>query len=806
MQPEEINHSKDASSDFPGDTPAGEEALFAPIEALKGKKLDQYLIRSEIGRGSMGVVFEAEDLNSKQTVALKVLPPNISLSDKIIRRFLREAESVAKLDHPNIVKIFGVGHKKSIYYYAMERLEGRPLDQILKEEEYLDYDRVARLMLQACKAIHFAHEHQIIHRDIKPGNLIVSDNEIVTITDFGLARQEKAATLTESGALVGTPIYMSPEQVLARRGGVDKRTDIYSLGVTMYQLLAGKPPFTSESTQEILNQILEAEPAPPQRWRPKIPRALSVITMKAMEKEPEARFQSAEGMAEELRRFLSGIAIRSKPVSLLARIGKRIKKHKIISTLAAATIILAICFSVQYVVSSRAIEKTQSKVEEQEKIQRYNQNVELARELLASPSIGINIFYAHNILGEAVQLCPELPDAHILLAKAYSHQNNRYKAFEHFNLAVDCDPNSSEALLERGLFLLEQGRTTSLEQEQTLQKADIIRLGFSDLQTAVILEQDNPKVPYHMAKTLYECSSAVDLDAEQRNLIITWAFQYAQAAQGRGTSADVECLLAQIHLDFARNVSSELEMRSHLQSARKCLEEALELDNNHNLAYRLSERVQEMIERPELDAVEMDTHEIVQQQGLGNFFTHASGIYNVVRDDIAATLSETKKEELIDGVMRFLFNPDAEKDAQAAEMEAAQREEESLDYLALIEKAEECIEERSDYIKAADYYKRALMLNSSEAANLNYNIASAYFASNDEEHLEKAWLHARLAYTQDSQNGIYLSLLAEVLVKLGDQKGLEELRKEARKNGIQSFMGLDFDILKKKEKKESIPH
>jgi len=335
------------ASDLPensGSSASRGNPVFATVEALIGSDLDHYHIRREIGRGSMGVVFEAVDMNTQKRVALKVLPPNIRCSDKIIRRFLREAESVARLDHPNIVKIFGIGHKNSVYYYAMELIEGRPLEDLLKEGALLPFRKVAQLIIQACEAIHFAHSHQIIHRDIKPGNIIINDKGEVIITDFGLARPEKAATLTESGALVGTPIYMSPEQVLAKRGGVDKRTDIYSLGVTLYQLLTGMPPFTGERTQEILNQILVEEPRPPHRCRVNIPRALSIIAVKALEKDPRHRFQSASDLAEELTRYLEGIAIKSKPAGLFNLIGRRIRKHKIISALAILTVIITIAF------------------------------------------------------------------------------------------------------------------------------------------------------------------------------------------------------------------------------------------------------------------------------------------------------------------------------------------------------------------------------------------------------------------------------------------------------------------------------
>ncbi|MBU0754206.1 MAG: serine/threonine protein kinase, partial [Planctomycetes bacterium] len=443
MPPEEHQNPDTNSSRDDGKFDSNGQPVFAPIEALIGTDLGHYRIVEEICRGSMGVVFEGYHRLTDQRVAIKVLPPHISGKDKVIRRFLREAESVAKLNHPHIVKIYDIGHKDSLYYYAMERVIGEPLDNLLKEAKHLSFKRIARLMVQACDAIHFAHQQHIIHRDIKPGNLIVAEGDKVIITDFGLARQEKAATLTESGALVGTPIYMSPEQVVAKRGGVDKRTDIYSLGVTLYQLLAGRPPFRAESTQKILNQILDEDPAPPRRTTMRIPRALRVICMKAIEKNPDARFQSAAEMAEEFRRYLSGASIKSRPASLFNRAVRRIKRHKVISFLATLSIILALTFTVHAIRASRKIKDTRKEQDSivlaaTEQIKKYYENVQAAKDLIANAgNPGVNLNVAYRLLNEAAALFPKRPEAHLYLGKIHSLQGDPRKSL--YELQAACE-------------------------------------------------------------------------------------------------------------------------------------------------------------------------------------------------------------------------------------------------------------------------------------------------------------------------------------------------------------------------------
>ena len=212
------------------------------IEQLAGTKLGNYEIESLLGRGGMGVVYKARQISLNRPVALKILPPSLSSDSSFVKRFHREAEAVAQLDHPNIVQIIDISKAKGLHFFSMQYVEGRTLDEVLKEKGCLDADEAVRIITQAAQGIEHAHKNGIIHRDIKPSNIILDDSGSVKVMDFGLARStEERSKLTQSGTLMGTLDYMSPEQ--CRGDELDGRTDIYSLGVVLYEALSGRTPF-----------------------------------------------------------------------------------------------------------------------------------------------------------------------------------------------------------------------------------------------------------------------------------------------------------------------------------------------------------------------------------------------------------------------------------------------------------------------------------------------------------------------------------------------------------------------------------
>lgn len=315
-----------------------------PLQELVGTTLGEYQLRRIVGHGSMGVVFEAHHAQLDRRVALKALPPGLGATEKAIQRFLREAQAVAQLSHESIVPIYEIRQTGAIHWYAMRFLEGEPLDRLVKRGA-LDQRHAAKLIHAAARAIHFAHQHGIIHRDVKPANMILDGEGRLVITDFGLARPEQGAGITDSGAMVGTPLYMSPEQIRARKGEVDRRTDIWSLGATLFELLVGVPPFHGETTQEILQAILDSEPRSPRALRPDLHPDLEVVVLKALEKEPRRRYASALELAQDLERFVEGEPITARRTSIAARGLRQLRKHKAIVALAAAIVVLVGAFA-----------------------------------------------------------------------------------------------------------------------------------------------------------------------------------------------------------------------------------------------------------------------------------------------------------------------------------------------------------------------------------------------------------------------------------------------------------------------------
>jgi serine/threonine protein kinase len=272
-------------------------------------QLGDFRIVREIGRGGMGVVYEAEQLSLKRKVALKILRFGAATDAEAMRRFQREAETVAALHHTNIVPVFAVGCEQGVHYYAMQYVEGRGLDAMLesaKQEGRLPAAmEIARWGLQAAEALAHAHQRGVIHRDIKPSNLLLDLEHTVWLTDFGLAKRVDEVTLTVVGALLGTPRYMSPEQASTVGQPIDQRTDIYSLGATLYELSTGRPAFDADTPRAVLAQIVHAEPVPPRQLRRDLPRDLETIILKCMAKEPARRYATAQ---EPGRRRYSGSA------------------------------------------------------------------------------------------------------------------------------------------------------------------------------------------------------------------------------------------------------------------------------------------------------------------------------------------------------------------------------------------------------------------------------------------------------------------------------------------------------------------
>jgi serine/threonine protein kinase len=376
-------------------------------------RLGDFEIVREIGRGGMGLVYEARQVSLNRRVALKVLSAGLGLSAQAVARFRREAEAAARLHHTNIVPIYAIGEEDGTHYYAMELVEGPSLNAVIRElracsdrtksppaqgpaGRTLDrstpatktallgdavsstlpawvmetigdaaaperkthdfstsdgsatamrtgsyFDTVARLTAEVADALDYAHHQGVVHRDIKPSNLLLSPAERLSINDFGLARILEQPGITVSGEFMGTPVYMSPEQVAVGRAPVDHRTDIYSLGATLYELLTLSPLFPGVRREQIIAQIISREPVLPRRINRKIPVDLETICLKALEKAPDRRYQTAGAMAIDLRAYLNRYAISAKRIGPLGRAVKWVRRHPAVTALLGLATVLA---------------------------------------------------------------------------------------------------------------------------------------------------------------------------------------------------------------------------------------------------------------------------------------------------------------------------------------------------------------------------------------------------------------------------------------------------------------------------------
>jgi len=272
-----------------------------------GRTFDRrYVIQRKLGSGGMADVFLAEDQELGRRVALKLLDDRHASDEQFVERFRREAQSAAGLNHPSIVSIFDRGYAEGTYYIAMEYLDGRTLKELLVRNGPTPIPIAIDYARQILAALAFAHRHGIVHRDIKPHNIIVSSDGRLKVTDFGIARSG-ASQMTEAGSIVGTAQYLSPEQ--ARGAPVDPRSDVYSLGIVLYEMLTGKVPYTGDTPVEIAMKHLSQVPEPPSELRPEVPHDLDAIVMRALAKDPEQRYASAEEMDADLARVARGVAV-----------------------------------------------------------------------------------------------------------------------------------------------------------------------------------------------------------------------------------------------------------------------------------------------------------------------------------------------------------------------------------------------------------------------------------------------------------------------------------------------------------------
>jgi RNA polymerase sigma factor (sigma-70 family) len=310
-----------------------------PVEMLG--ELGDYRLLEEVGRGGQGVVFRARQKSLNRTVALKVISLGQWASEAHLKRFRREAEAAASLDHPAIVPIYEVGEHEGSCYFSMKFIDGGQLDAVVKREP-MSVRQAAELVAKVARTVHYAHEHGIVHRDIKPGNILLDGKGEPSLTDFGLARLVEAdSTVTGTLEVLGTPSYMAPEQAAGEHTKVSKATDVYGLGAVLFQLLTGQPPFAGETTYETIRLLRDTEPRPPRLLNPKVDRDLSTICLKCLEKDPTRRYSSALAVAEDLEHWLNHEPIQAHSTGIFARGRKWVRRQPAIAALVASSVALA---------------------------------------------------------------------------------------------------------------------------------------------------------------------------------------------------------------------------------------------------------------------------------------------------------------------------------------------------------------------------------------------------------------------------------------------------------------------------------
>jgi TolB-like protein/Tfp pilus assembly protein PilF len=309
------------------------------------RNFGDYELLEEVGRGGQGVVFRAWQKSLNRTVAVKIIGIGQLTTSTHLKRLRREAAAAAKLNHPAIVPIYEVGERNGTYYFSMRFVEGDCLDEAVSRGS-MSVRQTAELVAKIARTVHYAHQHGILHRDIKPGNILLDANGEPHLTDFGLARLvEPGSTVTSSLEIMGTPCYMAPEQAAGNNTAVSSATDVYGVGAVLYELLTGHPPFAAETTYQTIHLLLHSESRPPHLWNRKVDRDLSAICLKCLEKSPQHRYSSALALAEDLERWVKHEPVRAKHTGFFARARKWVQRNRIIAALILLSLVLAAVLS-----------------------------------------------------------------------------------------------------------------------------------------------------------------------------------------------------------------------------------------------------------------------------------------------------------------------------------------------------------------------------------------------------------------------------------------------------------------------------
>ncbi len=563
-------------------TPMTDSGKPPPGAERMPERVGKYEILAKAGAGGMGVVYKARDKELDRIVALKVMIAGEHATAETIQRFQREAKSAAKLAHPNIVHVYDVGvDATGLYYFAMEFVDGSPLDRLIKEKG-IDGQTAARIGRDLARALQYAHDQGIIHRDLKPANVMVDRSGAPRLTDFGLAKaMSDEGSLTRAGEIMGTACYMPPEQASGMRD-VDTRSDVYSLGAVLYEMLTRRPPFIGETVVAILRKVEEDDPAPPTEIVATLPRDLVTICLKAMSKEKDRRYDSAGAMALDLERFLDGQPIAAQRSGILHRSTKWARRHPAGVTAVAMTVIGALIIGA---ILSRPApvapppdpgpDKHAMRTRAEPFYRAASQEVDKARRFLEPKDRKkrMDVYRgAQASLDKAVETFAEYAEAFHLRGVVDVALNQRARAMDDFNQALKLDPTIADAYYERvqlrlrdvsdkiarGLPFVEPADATELfGKEKALIREDIaaIRKSGQRHERALVAEAGVISTFYDEGDAIALLDQALDKDPTFSDALVLRATQLMQKGGERRLTQALEDLGAAIRYD-ANNVKA----------------------------------------------------------------------------------------------------------------------------------------------------------------------------------------------------------------------------------------------------------
>ncbi|MBI3855907.1 MAG: protein kinase [Planctomycetes bacterium] len=426
----------------------------------------RYEIGEKLGEGAVSIVHRGVDRELGRPVALKFLRDGFVAVEKVRERFHREAQSLARMDHPNVVKVHDAGAEGPKLFLVMELVEGGSFGALLAKEPR-GSRRAVGLLEQAARGVQHAHERGIVHRDLKPDNILVAGGTTAKVADFGLAHlAEAGVSLTRTGAALGTPMYMAPEQV-SGRGDVTVLSDVYALGAILYQVLAGRTPHEGETVSQVYEKILSEDPLPPRQIEPSAPAELEVVALKALEKEPSRRYPSAAAFADELRRWLAGEPVEARPVSTIARAWRRVARNRL-RVAAALLVLLAVASAI--VLWSRSRAEIEAATARAARVERAAPLLESANKLIAGAAAAAydaaaalrDSDRARELIEKALDADPDSALGHHRLGEVWELGGYYEKAAASFRRATELNPKFGPAHFRLGRVLLWQGYLASL--------------------------------------------------------------------------------------------------------------------------------------------------------------------------------------------------------------------------------------------------------------------------------------------------------------------------------------------------------